>query len=234
MSSLDRLKRSLQLSDPHRVQIGSGVHLFRSRGRVFRRLCLAGAPGPGRNFHQQERDFVVGVPLALLAVSVLKSAFNYGQNYLMNYVGNHVITDIRQELFGKLMSPPDQFPRREYLGSAGVPCRQRCDAHGQRCGRRAQGLFQQGLTFLAMLGVIFYQNWRIGGVVDHGDLPSRWRRCADGETIRTLATRGQERMGDMASTLQEALAGIRMVKAYGREEEESTISRSNKAYLTRQ
>ena len=25
-------------------------------------------------------------------------------------------------------------------------------------------LFQQGLTFLAMLGVIFYQNWKLGGM----------------------------------------------------------------------
>ena len=39
-------------------------------------------------------------------------------------------------------------------------------------------------------------------------------------------------MGDMASTLQETLSGIRMVKAYGREEAEAErFQASNKAFL---
>ncbi|HEX9154280.1 MAG TPA: ABC transporter ATP-binding protein, partial [Nitrospira sp.] len=53
-----------------------------------------------------------------------------------------------------------------------------------------------------------------------------------GKRLRALATSGQERMGDMASTLQETLSGIRMVKAYGREETEAErFRRSNRAFL---
>ena len=35
------------------------------------------------------------LPIAILVVAVLKAAFSYGQNNLMNYVGNQVVTDIR-------------------------------------------------------------------------------------------------------------------------------------------
>ena len=53
-----------------------------------------------------------------------------------------------------------------------------------------------------------------------------------GQRLRNLATRGQERMGDMASALQETLAGIRMVKSFGREEEEAKRFRqSNDAFI---
>jgi len=38
--------------------------------------------------------------------------------------------------------------------------------------------------------------------------------------LRKLSTRGQESMGDMASVLKEAFSGIRIVKAYGKEEVE--------------
>ena len=44
-----------------------------------------------------------------LAVAVLKGVFNYGQNYLMNYVGNQVIGDIREQLFSKLVRLPVHF-----------------------------------------------------------------------------------------------------------------------------
>jgi len=53
-----------------------------------------------------------------------------------------------------------------------------------------------------------------------------------GQRMRKLATRGQEQMGDMASTLQETLAGIRIVKAFGREEaEEKRFRVSNEGFL---
>jgi subfamily B ATP-binding cassette protein MsbA len=53
-----------------------------------------------------------------------------------------------------------------------------------------------------------------------------------GDRLRRLATTGQERIGDMASALQETLAGIRIVKAFGREEAEARrFHDSNKAYL---
>jgi subfamily B ATP-binding cassette protein MsbA len=54
-----------------------------------------------------------------------------------------------------------------------------------------------------------------------------------GKRLRALAASGQERMGDMASTLQETLSGIRMVKAYGREESEAArFQRSNRSFLS--
>jgi len=47
-----------------------------------------------------------------------------------------------------------------------------------------------------------------------------------------LATRGQEKIGDMASALQEALAGIRIVKSFGREDSEALRFReSNRGFL---
>jgi subfamily B ATP-binding cassette protein MsbA len=54
-----------------------------------------------------------------------------------------------------------------------------------------------------------------------------------GKRLRALEASGQERMGDMASTLQETLSGIRMVKAYGREESEAArFQQSNRSFLS--
>ena len=57
-------------------------------------------------FINKNETLLFVLPVALFAVAVLKSAFSYGQNYLMNYVGNHIVTDIRQELFGRMVRLP--------------------------------------------------------------------------------------------------------------------------------
>jgi len=93
-------------------------------------------------------------------------------------------------------------------------------------------IFQQGLTFLVMMGVIFYQNWRLAGLSVIVIPLAVVTMLRMGKRLRALSASNQERMGDMASTLQETLSGIRMVKAYGREDAEAERFRlSNKAFL---
>lgn len=184
-------------------------------------------------FINKNETLLLALPLALFAVSVLKSAFNYGQNYLMNFVGNQVITDIRQELFGKLIRLPVSYHDANTSGRLVARVVNDVTLMANAVAGVLKDVFQQGLTFLAMMGVIFYQNWRLAGLSVIVVPLAVVTMARMGRRLRTLATRGQERMGDMASTLQETLAGIRMVKAYGREEEEvERFQKSNSAFLS--
>jgi subfamily B ATP-binding cassette protein MsbA len=183
-------------------------------------------------FINKNERLLFALPLALFAVSVLKSAFSYGQNYLMNYVGNQVITDIRQELFGKLIRLPVKYHDANTSGRLVSRVVNDVTLMANAIAGVLKDVFQQGLTFLAMLGVIFYQNWRLGGLSVIVIPLAVFTMIRMGKRLRALAASGQERMGDMASTLQETLSGIRMVKAYGREDAEAERFReSNKAFL---
>jgi len=182
-------------------------------------------------FINRNEALLLVLPLALFAVSVLKSVFSYGQNYLMNYVGNQVITDIRQELFGKLIRLPVKYHDANTSGRLVSRVINDVTVMANAVAGVLKDVFQQGLTFLAMLGVIFYQNWRLGGLSVIVIPLAVLTMTRMGKRLRALAASGQERMGDMASTLQESLSGIRMVKAYGREEAEAErFKESNKAF----
>jgi subfamily B ATP-binding cassette protein MsbA len=182
-------------------------------------------------FINKNETLLLVLPMALFAVSVLKSAFSYGQNYLMNYVGNQVITDIRQELFGKLIRLPVNYHDANTSGRLVSRVINDVTVMANTVSSVLKDVFQQGLTFLVMLGVIFYQNWRLGGLSFIVIPLAVLTMTRMGKRLRALATSGQERMGDMASTLQESLSGIRMVKAYGREEAEAErFKESNKAF----
>lgn len=183
-------------------------------------------------FISKDQFLLMVLPVVILGVAVLKGVFSYGQNYLMNYVGNQVITDVRQELFLQLMRLPVVFHDANTSGRLVSRVINDVNLMANAVAGVLKDLFQQGLTFIAMLGVIFYQNWKLAAVSVVVIPLSFLTTVRMGQRLRGLATRGQEKIGDMASALQETLAGIRIVKAFGREDSEAMRFRdSNTAFL---
>jgi ATP-binding cassette, subfamily B, bacterial MsbA len=183
-------------------------------------------------FIRKDEVLLTVLPLAVLAVAGLKAGFQYGQNYLMSYVGNGVITDVRQELFRQLLRLPVGFHDTNTTGRLMSRVVNDVSLMSNAVAGVLKDLLQHGLTFVAMVGVMFYRHWALAAVsiiVIPMTLVTMFRM---GERLRRLATTGQERIGDMASALQEALTGIRIVKAFGREDtEELRFRDSNKALL---
>lgn len=183
-------------------------------------------------FISKDQYLLMVLPVAILGVAVLKGIFSYGQNYLMNYVGNQVITDVRQELFLQLMRLPVGFHDTNTSGRLVSRVINDVNLMAGAVAGVFRDLFQHGLTFIAMVGVIFYQNWRLAAISIVVIPLASFTMVRMGQRLRGLSMRGQEKMGDMASALQETLAGIRIVKAFGREDSEALRFReSNKGYL---
>ncbi len=232
MSTLDRLKRLLGYLRPYRVRLGAAFVCSVLVAVFSGAYAWLVKPVLDEIFINKNADLLLILPIALVAVAALKSVFHYGQNYLMNYVGNRVITDIRQELFGKLIRLPVSYHDGNTSGRLVSRVVNDVSIMANAVGGVLKDIFQQGLTFLAMMGVIFYQEWRLAGLTLLVIPLAVFTMVRMGKRLRGLAASGQERMGDMASTLQETLSGIRMVKAYGREESEvERFQRSNHSFL---
>ncbi|MGH7235361.1 MAG: lipid A export permease/ATP-binding protein MsbA [Nitrospiraceae bacterium] len=184
-------------------------------------------------FINKDRTLLVALPVAILVVAALKGLFSYGQNYLMNYVGNQVIADVRQSLFVHLMRLPVGFHDANTSGRLVSRVIHDVNLMANAVTGVLKDIFQQGLTFLAMIAVIFHMNWKLAAVSIIVVPLSVHTMVRMGLRLRSLATRGQERMGDMASALQQALAGIRIVKAFGQEETEAgRFGDSNRSFLS--
>lgn len=183
-------------------------------------------------FIRKDQVLLTVLPLAVLAVAALKAAFSYGQNYLMSYVGNRVITDVRQELFGQLLRLPVGFHDANTTGRLLSRVINDVNLMSNAVSGVLKDILQHGLTFLAMVGVMFYRHWALAAVSVFVIPLTLVTIVRMGERLRRLATTGQERIGDMASALQETLVGIRIVKAFGREEaEERRFGDNNTAFL---
>lgn len=232
MSGLDQFIRLIRYLRPYRLRLAAAFVCSALVAAFSGAYAWLVKPVLDEIFINKNASLLLVLPVAIFVVSVLKSAFNYGQNYLMNYVGNQVITDLRQELFGKLIRLPVAYHDTNTSGRLVARVVNDVSLMANAVAGVLKDIFQQGLTFLVMMGVIFYQNWRLAGLSVIVIPLAVVTMLRMGKRLRALSASNQERMGDMASTLQETLSGIRMVKAYGREDAEAErFRRSNKAFL---
>ncbi len=171
-------------------------------------------------FIEKDQFLLLIIPAVLLAVTALRGVFAYGQAYLMSYVGNWIIVDVRQQLFMQLMRLPVRFHDANTSGRLVSRVIHDVNQMANSIPTVLKDLFQQGLTFLALVGVAFYQNWKLASILIFVVPLSALVLVKISRRLRKLSTRGQESMGDMASVLKEAFSGIRIVKAYGKEEVE--------------
>jgi ATP-binding cassette, subfamily B, bacterial MsbA len=172
------------------------------------------------------------LPVALMLVSILKGLAGYGQSYLMIYVGSRVVTDIRHQLFGHLMRLPITFHLKN--PSSRMMSRVINDVNWiqNAVSSVLKDLFQQSLTFLVLMGVIFYQHWQLSLLAVVAIPLSVYPMIRFGNRLRHIATSGQERTADMSLALQETLTGIRIVKGFTQESAESQrFARFNEAYF---
>ena len=222
MSGLDRFKRLMRYVGPYRYRFVGAVAcsgLVALLSGVY--AWLAKPVLDGVFIEKDERLWLI-LPIALIGVAVLKAIFSYGVGYLMAYVTNRVIADIRQELFQHLVRLPVGFHDSNTSGRLVSRVVNDVGLMASAASNVLKDIFQNVLTCLAMVAVIFYQNWKLAGISAIVIPLSAIIMVRVGKKLRRLATSGQEQMGDMSSMLQETLAGIRMVKAFGREDAEAT------------
>lgn len=232
MSGVERFKRLMRYVRPYRVRFLGG---FACSGMV---AILTGVyawlarPVLDGIFIEKNEQLLLVLPLAILAVAAVKAFFSYGVGYLMAYVGNRVVADIRQELFQQLMRMPIGFHDSNTSGRLVSRIVNDVGLMANAASSVIKDMFQNALTFLAMVGVILYQDWKLAGISLVVIPLAGLTMVRVGKRLKKLAASGQAQMGDMSSTLQETFAGIRVVKAFGREDAEAErFQARNQAFL---
>jgi subfamily B ATP-binding cassette protein MsbA len=172
-------------------------------------------------FIEKDQFLLMVLPVVLLCVTVFNGLLVYAQSYLMNYINNWVIADIRQQLFSHMACLPVQFHDRHSSGRLVSRVLNDVGAMGNAVPGVMRKLIQQSLTFIAVMGVAFYQNWQLAAVFLVLIPVSSYAASRVGSRLAPLATRGQQLAEDLTSLLEEAFSGIRILKAYGNERLES-------------
>jgi len=156
-----------------------------------------------------------------VGVGVLMAVAGFFSTFLSNYVGQKMLTDLRQDLFDHLQRMSPSFFEARKTGE--LMSRMTNDLNNvQRVVLLVTlNVLASPLTLIIVLVQMFLWSWQLTLLSCIGVPAIGLLIAAAGRKAQTFARRVQEKMAELADLLQERIVGIRIIQCFTREEFES-------------
>ena len=169
--------------------------------------------------------------LALVAFTVLKGICLYYSNFLMNAVGQSVVTELRNNLYAHVIGQSLGFFVHHSTGRLMSRMSSDVEQLQEAVSTTIGELFRESVLLVFLAAWVFYVDWRLAALSLVIAPVALGLSLTMGRRIRRASWKGREQVAGLADTLQQTISGIRIVKAFGMEGCEESRFRAASARL---
>lgn len=177
---------------------------------------------------QQQSDLrgsisvLVLIGIITLVLILLKNLFTYLGSFSMTKIRNHVVKDIRNQLFTKIVSLPIGFFTEERKGD--IIARVTGDVTEVEISimNSLDVVFKNPVIIFFTLLAMIFMSWQLTLFVFIIFPIAGFIIGTIGRTLRKQSRKGQSKMGEILSTIEQTLGGLRIIKAFNAEKKIET------------
>jgi len=173
------------------------------------------------------------IAFSLIALYFFKGVGSYFSGYLMEDVGQRVVMDVRDQLYGHILGQSASFFGRNAVGQLLSRVSNDVGQVQRAISETAGDLARETLALVGYAVILFYIDPRLALVCMTGAPIVVYPLVRLGQRIRRTARRSQEAQEHMTHVGAETFAAHRIVKAFGAEEREAGRFRDALRYLYR-
>ena len=157
------------------------------------------------------------IALSIVVVFIIRGIFYYGQSYLMSYVGQRVVIDIRKAVFEKLQRLSMAFYDKNKTGTIMSYVSNDVSALQTAMVDNIVELITESFILIASIAAMLYLDWKLF-MFTFATFPVVLLFIDFfGKKIRKSGSRIQEATADITSVLQEVVSSARVIKSFVRE-----------------
>jgi subfamily B ATP-binding cassette protein MsbA len=168
-----------------------------------------------QNFQKPDPAMTLRLPLAIVAVFLLRGLGSYASEYGMAWTGHRVVFDLRREMVERLLSLPTSYFDAQAPGR--LISKFTFDAY-QLAAASSSAIttaVRSSLTIVGSIGLLLWLNWKLTLIATVvlptvGALIRYFSR-----RLRRFARDVQQRTGSITHVLEEILGAHRVVKIFG-------------------
>ncbi len=181
-----------------------------------------------------DRSFLVNAGLFIFLLALVRGVFGFGLRYLTEWLSQRVAYDLRNQLYDKYQRLSFAFHDKAHTGDLMSRATSDVEQVQRFTGNGLLDLANIILLLIASLTIMFSVNPRLALLTLTPIPVLAFATVRFGLNQRVLSKRVQEQMGKLSTTLQENLTGVRVVKAFAREDYEiGKFNSENRDYLRR-
>lgn len=167
---------------------------------------------------QKDLSMLNVLPFLLVALFAGKGVASYGQQYLMNWVGQNVVMDLRIRLYDHIQRMSLKYLYGKRLGELMSRITNDVTILQNLVTSVVVNLVVQTVTFFGMVGFLLYINWKLT-LITFTILPLTvfiLDRAA--KRLRLVGHAIQSEMAGLSAVVQEAFASVRIVRSFATED----------------
>jgi len=165
-------------------------------------------------FFEKNGRLLVLIPFGVVLLYLARGIFDYLQAYLMGFVGQKIITDIRNLVFKRLQLQPLAFFDKTPTGLIISRITNDISLIQGAVADSFTAILKDAFTIIGLVFVVFYRDWKLA-IIAFIVLPfATYPIIAFGRRLRKISVQNQKAMAKLTSFLHETITAQRIVKAF--------------------
>jgi ATP-binding cassette, subfamily B, bacterial MsbA len=173
-------------------------------------------------FVQKNIRILYWLPPVIALVFIFKGISDFVQYYLMSFIGQSVIRDLRDEMFAKLEDMSVGFFVRHSTGELLSQMNNDVSMVQGAMTNAVQGILRDAVTVVVLVFVVFYLDFRLALIAMVVFPLAIYPLLSFGKRLKRYSRRMLITLEDLTERLNETITGIRIVKAFAMEDYECT------------
>lgn len=171
------------------------------------------------------------LPVAVFVIFVVKGTLTFIHEYLMRSAAQKMVMNLRNGLYQHLIKLPIEFFNKNSSGSLMSKVVNDVGVLQSVVSLAIKDMFIESATFIALTGVAFYRRWDLMLIATFLLPPAFYSATKLGKNLKNISKRTQEKISLISEILHESFAGIKIIKAFGRElDETERFKNKNKGF----
>ncbi len=168
-------------------------------------------------FQAGDAQLLNQIALGLLGLFLIQAIFFIIEIYLLAFVGQRVIADIRLKVQQHLLRLPLPFYDNRRVGEMVSRVTNDVTVVQAAITETPTRFLRQIVTFVGGLALMLYINWQLTLFILVLIPPLMGIGIFFGRRLERLSTQVQDRLADATTVLDETLSGVRVIKSFGSE-----------------
>ena len=172
----------------------------------------------GKNDH----DYLRLAAYAIVPLFLLRGIFNFLGSYTLSWIGAQVVMRMRQQLFDKYIHLPVSFHDNHSVGGLISKVTYDTEQVANASGKALLTLVREGALVIGLLCVMFYYSWQLSLIfLLIGPLVAVIVSFVS-KRFRVVSKNIQQSMGNLTSSVEQAVKGHKVVIMFGGQEIEQS------------
>ncbi|MDP2143680.1 MAG: lipid A export permease/ATP-binding protein MsbA [Gallionella sp.] len=166
-------------------------------------------------FVNKDQEMMRLVPIVIILIFLVRGVATFVGTYAINWVGNKLVLDLRDEMFGKLLSLPTRYYDDHATGSLISKLTFDVTQVTNAATTVVTIAVRDSIVVIGLLGWLFYLNWKLTLLTLLMAPVIAFIISTISRRMRSSSRDSQRAMGDITQVIEESVSAHKVVKLFG-------------------